>query len=80
MWFLNGDSERFEDLESARVRAVELFRLDLLSLLDPSNVDISSKTKEGLRALRGKTLMCFCAVGTTCHADVLLDLANGPEL
>lgn len=27
--------------------------------------------------LRGKVLMCFCAVGAPCHADVLLEVANG---
>ena len=26
--------------------------------------------------LRGKNLMCFCALDQPCHADVLLELAN----
>ena len=26
--------------------------------------------------LRGKDLACWCAVGSPCHADVLLELAN----
>lgn len=26
--------------------------------------------------LRGKNLACWCRVGTPCHADVLLELAN----
>lgn len=29
------------------------------------------------RELRGKDLMCWCPLGRPCHADVLLDLANG---
>lgn len=29
--------------------------------------------------LRGKDLMCFCPLDQPCHADVLLELANGPE-
>jgi Domain of unknown function (DUF4326) len=29
-----------------------------------------------LEPLRGKHLMCWCAVGQPCHADVLLRLAN----
>ena len=29
-------------------------------------------------ALRGKSLACWCAAGTPCHADVLLECAN-PE-
>lgn len=27
--------------------------------------------------LRGKNLACWCAPGSPCHADVLLELANG---
>lgn len=29
-----------------------------------------------LSDLRGKDLACWCSVGKTCHADVLLELAN----
>jgi hypothetical protein len=28
--------------------------------------------------LRGKTLVCWCALDQPCHADVLLELANAP--
>jgi len=28
--------------------------------------------------LRGKNLACWCRLGTPCHADVLLELTNGP--
>lgn len=31
---------------------------------------------EGLAALRGKNLACWCPPGAPCHADVLLELAN----
>lgn len=31
-----------------------------------------------LPQLRGKNLGCFCAGGSPCHADVLLELANAP--
>ncbi len=27
-------------------------------------------------ALRGKNLACWCAIGSPCHADILLELAN----
>lgn len=27
--------------------------------------------------LRGKNLACWCRPGTPCHADVLLEIANG---
>jgi hypothetical protein len=29
--------------------------------------------------LRGKDLACWCAIGRSCHADVLMELANGPR-
>lgn len=29
-----------------------------------------------LAPLRGKNLACWCPIGATCHADVLLSLAN----
>lgn len=31
-----------------------------------------------LPTLRGKNLACWCKIGEPCHADVLLELANGP--
>jgi len=33
---------------------------------------------EGIGALRGKNLACWCALDAPCHADVLLELANAP--
>ena len=30
-----------------------------------------------VKALRGKNLACWCPLGAPCHADVLLELANG---
>lgn len=34
---------------------------------------------EGLPDLRGKNLACWCPIGSPCHADVLLELANAPD-
>lgn len=35
-------------------------------------------TEEEIRAaLRGKNLACWCKPGAPCHADVLLEIANG---
>jgi hypothetical protein len=31
------------------------------------------------RELRGKNLMCWCAIGEPCHADVLIEIANRPR-
>ena len=30
------------------------------------------------RELRGKNLACWCPLDQPCHADVLLEIANGP--
>lgn len=41
-----------------------------------------SETKRphaNLHALRGKNLMCWCALDQRCHADILLRLANPPQ-
>jgi hypothetical protein len=32
-----------------------------------------------ITGLRGKNLACWCQIGEPCHADVLLELANGPH-
>lgn len=36
-------------------------------------------TREQLAQLRGKNLACWCPLDQPCHADVLLDIANGPH-
>jgi hypothetical protein len=33
--------------------------------------------KEHKQVLRGKNLACWCPIGDPCHADVLLEIANG---
>lgn len=52
--------------------AVECYREMLAS---------EGETAEALRSrlpeLRGKNLACWCKPGEPCHADVLLELANG---
>jgi hypothetical protein len=32
---------------------------------------------EYIQPLRGKNLACWCKVGAPCHADILLEVANG---
>ncbi|ODT86694.1 DUF4326 domain-containing protein [Phenylobacterium sp. SCN 70-31] len=34
---------------------------------------------EEIDQLRGKNLACWCPLGSPCHADVLLELANAPS-
>lgn len=60
----------FPDRASAVARAVELFRRSI--------GPIGSVGLGEVRALRGKDLVCWCALDQPCHADVLLEIANGP--
>lgn len=36
-------------------------------------------TEQIRRELAGKDLMCWCALDQPCHADVLLEIANGEK-
>lgn len=38
--------------------------------------DARRRILKNLHKLRGKNLMCYCAIGKPCHADVLLAIAN----
>jgi hypothetical protein len=40
--------------------------------------DAGRETREAARhELRGKDLACWCPINKPCHADVLLEVANG---
>ncbi|WP_458317137.1 DUF4326 domain-containing protein [Mycolicibacterium brisbanense] len=59
------------DLESARASAARRYRELIARGLVPVSVD-------DIRAqLRGHDLVCWCPLSSPCHADVLLELANG---
>jgi hypothetical protein len=52
----------------SRERAISQFRAYLAERL---------ATEPGfLQALRGKNLACWCKIGESCHADILLKAAN----
>jgi hypothetical protein len=56
--------------------AVECFR-DMMST--PSVPPSRGHTMRArLHELRGKNLACWCALDASCHADVLLEIANRP--
>lgn len=56
--------------EEAARKAVAIFKTALLS------EDLPVHPHHVREQLRGKNLACFCAPGSPCHADVLLDIAN----
>lgn len=63
MNFLGAWSEDRTTWANAHARGVELFRQHAAGL------DVSE--------LRGKNLACSCKPDAACHADVLLEIANG---
>ncbi|GAA2159216.1 MULTISPECIES: DUF4326 domain-containing protein [Glycomyces] len=51
---------------------VELYRM----MLEARRQDDPDRLREWLAPLAGRDLMCWCPLGSPCHADVLLELAN----
>lgn len=63
-----------ESKRDAKAGAVRLFRAYLENTGPAGGAKLVEMAK---RELRGKNLSCFCEVGEPCHADVLLEVANG---
>ena len=58
--------EGFPHIKIDAAEAVKLFRHRMPDF-----------TKEAIRQeLAGKNLACWCPIGSPCHADVLLEIAN----
>lgn len=58
--------------EQASRGCVGAFRDWLTERIDPRAKEMYCRLPE----LRGKVLACWCPLGSWCHADVLLELAN----
>lgn len=66
------------DRAAAQVKAVELCGQWLSGTLDPALSPGEPPARAVIRAeLKGHNLACWCKAGTPCHADVLIELANG---
>ena len=63
----------FETEAEAVTKAVDLYRWRMTEAPMPACVELRSQLHE----LRGKNLACWCPLDQPCHADVLLELANG---
>lgn len=63
--------------------AVQLFRRLLADdsgfIARVRGQDVLTTVDDIRNELRGKNLICWCRSGTPCHADVLLEIANGKE-
>lgn len=61
-------SKKFNTYEQAAHRSVRLYGAYIHGLIEDGKIDI--------KALRGKDLVCFCALDKPCHAQYLLDIVN----
>lgn len=70
-----GGGEYLETLADARAGAVDLFGEDMAS---GALTTAGYPTHDEIRAeLAGRDLACWCPLDGPCHADVLLEIANG---
>jgi hypothetical protein len=78
----------FESAVLGQEGAVDAFKVHLVSYFGwearsvarafyPWPVE-STALRDWIAPLRGKDLACWCPLDQPCHADVLLELANGP--
>jgi len=58
-------------LDLGRAEAVRRYRVDLLA--GRLGVTVEQVREE----LRGRDLACYCPLDEPCHADVLIQIANG---
>lgn len=61
--------------EPLRERIIFLYR-EWLAGRDTNFLRPAPTQQEITTALKGKNLSCWCRLGETCHADVLLEIAN----
>lgn len=59
-------------MEMGASGAVKAYR----ALMQEYGTKYPTAQAEWLAPLRGKNLACWCPIGSPCHADVLLELAN----
>lgn len=76
--FRVGWQSRFSDADYwDAAKCVELFRFSMCATDRPGIFTDFEITEIDLNPLRGKHLACWCPLDQPCHADVLLELANG---
>ena len=71
--------------DGTRAECVDLYRAIAQGYLCVSKPLVSIRSqeralkamREAMSELRGKDLACFCPLTAKCHADLLLEIANG---
>ena len=72
--FKIGERDHENDIIQDRADAKQAFKAWADDCLDPRS---GNSLFSDLHELRGKDLACWCPLDGPCHADVLLELANG---
>jgi hypothetical protein len=75
----SGAVDRFRRLMGLNggMSTLEMSQSSTCHARDVSLVTVKNWIKDQLPSLKGKNLACWCKPGEPCHADVLLELANG---
>jgi hypothetical protein len=64
------------DADAAQIEAIALYRRWVGG--EAGLTDQAPPERDVIVAeLRGKNLACWCKPGTPCHADILIEIANG---
>jgi hypothetical protein len=67
-----------------QVQCVELYRSLVGGAPSPSLANIAEQqaayawVRDHREQLRGRNLACWCRIGSSCHADVLIEIVNSP--
>lgn len=71
-----GYSSTKEDAQKLCAELFEEFMHGSNEMMWHGGEKLRNKMRDEMHELRGKDLMCFCKIGTPCHADTLIKLAN----
>jgi hypothetical protein len=75
---VRADSRTWTTRDEAQRKAAELYWNEMTYWLGGRMV-WDPELAEAVRGLHGKNLACWCPLDQPCHADVLLELANGEK-
>lgn len=73
LWFVWAQRGLITNLPVAAETSVALYR----RAVEQCRAEVPDGFEEWIAPLRGKNLGCWCPLDQPCHADVLLELANG---
>lgn len=74
--YVRSDFRTWTSRDQANREAVRLYS-DELTYWPGGRLKWDSVLREAVDGLRGHDLACWCPLDSPCHADVLLELANG---